>query len=254
MILMPKKILKLAQWPFANGTGSTAGYGMNTYGGVRIMPAHNKVLFFVVPVIIWGVLFGVGCKKKEDIEKAKKEPVTSIGPSMDESALLGKQQISPHMEKQFPKEMLEALQKSRHEADDSSRLKKRDMPVTVPPDVQGKWKAVVIEVANKQTNKQKDYVIHIDKDFIIPDTRIRIKVLAFLPDFSMSPNGITSLSNEPRNPAARVVIYEEGKEIFEGWLFKKRPMVHPFEHKVYAIRLDDFVENHHSDGQESARS
>ena len=217
------------------------------------MATVKKVLILVVLVIVWGVLYNLGCQKKDDTEKANKEPVTSIGSSMGETASLEKKQIFPHKEKQFPKEMLEALQKSGHEAEDSSRLKKSDVPVTVPPDVQDKWKAVVIEVANKQTNEKKDYVIHIDKDFIIPDTSIRVKVLAFLPDFSMSSNGITSLSNEPRNPAAKVVIYEEGKKIFEGWLFKKLPTVHPFEHKVYAIRLDDFVKTHNSDSQESAK-
>jgi hypothetical protein len=217
------------------------------------MATVKKVLILVVPVIVWGVLYGLGCQKKEDTEKAQKEQLTPIRPSMDEPALLDNKQIPSDMEGKFPKEMLKALQKSRHDAEDSSRLKKSDVPVTVPLDVQGKWKAVVIEVANKQNNEQKDYVIHIDKDFIIPDTSIRVKVLAFLPDFSMSSKGITSLSNEPKNPAAKVVIYEEGKKIFEGWLFKKLPTVHPFEHKVYAIRLDDFIKTHHSDGQESAR-
>ena len=218
------------------------------------MDRVKKMLILLVLVIVWGGLYGLGCQKKDDTEKANKESVTSVGPSMGETAVLDRKQISPHMEKQFPKEMLEALQKSSHKAENSKRIKKSDVPVIVPPDVQGKWKSVVIEVANKQTNEQKDYVIHIDKDFIIPDTSIRVKVLAFLPDFSMSSNGITSLSNEPRNPAAKVVIYEEDKKIFDGWLFKKLPMVHPFEHKVYAIRLDDFVKTHNSDGQESARS
>ena len=218
------------------------------------MATVKKVLILLVLVIFWGILYGFGCQKKDDTEKANMEPEPSNGPSMSETALLDRKQISPHGEKEFPKEMLEALQKSSHEAENSNRMKKSDVPVIVPPEVKGKWKSVVIEVANKQTNEQKDYVIHIDKDFIIPDTRIRVKVLAFLPDFSMSSNGITSLSNEPRNPAAKVVIYEENQKIFDGWLFKKLPMVHPFEHKVYAIRLDDFVKTHNSDGQESARS
>jgi hypothetical protein len=143
----------------------------------------------------------------------------------------------------FPKEMLEALEKSGHERAGSPRVKNGHMPVSVPPDVQAKWKSVVIEVANKQTNEKKDYVVDIEQSFIIPDTKIRMDVLTFLPDFSMSPKGITSLSNEPRNPAAKVVIYEDGNKIFESWLFQKLPTVHPFEHKVYDIKLK---------GQESA--
>lgn len=201
------------------------------------MAAVKKVLILVVPVIVLAVLFGLGCQKKEEADKAQKESVTPVEPSMEESASLEKKQMPPNMGKPFPKEMMEALQKSRQETVDSSHVKKADMPVTVPPDVQGKWKSVIIEVANKQMNEQQDYLVDMNQDFIIPNTKIRIHVVAFLPDFSMSPQGITSLSNELRNPAAKVVIYEDGKEIFEGWLFQKMPTVHPFEHDVYAVKL-----------------
>ena len=201
------------------------------------MATLKKVLILVVPVIVWGVLFGLGCQKREDTEKAQKEPLTPIGPSMEESASLGKKQMPPDMKTQFPKKMLEALQKMQPERVDSPPAKRDRTPVSVPPDAQSKWKAVVIEVVNKQTNEKKDHVVDIDQSFTIPDTKIRIDVSTFLPDFSMSAKGITSLSNEPRNPAAKVVIYENGRNIFEGWLFKKLPMVHPFEHEVYAIKL-----------------
>lgn len=207
------------------------------------MATVKKVLILVVPVIVWGVLYGLGCQKKEDTEKAQKEQITPIRPSMEESGSLGKNQMPSDMAGKFPKEMLKALQKSGHERADSPRVKNGHVPVSVPPDVQTKWKSVVIEVANKQTNEKKDYVVHIKQSFIIPDTKIRMDVLTFLPDFSMSHKGITSLSNEPRNPAAKVVIYEDGNKIFESWLFQKLPTVHPFEHKVYAIKLK---------GQESA--
>lgn len=203
------------------------------------MAAVKKVLILVVPVIVLAVLFGAGCQKKEDADKAQKESVTPTGLSAEESASLEKRGMPPNMGKQFPKEMMEALEKSRQETVDSGPVEKADMSVTVPPDVQGKWKAVIIEVANKQMNEQKDYLVDINQDFIIPNTKIKIHVVTFLPDFSMSPKGITSLSNEPRNPAAKVVVYEDGKEIFGGWLFEKMPTVHPFEHDVYAIKLKD---------------
>jgi len=201
------------------------------------MATVKKVLIFVVPVIVWGVLYGLGCQKKDDTQKAQKEQITPIRPSMEESGSLGKKQMPSDMVGKFPKEMLEAFQKSGHERADSPRVKKGHVPVSVPPDVQTKWKSVVIEVANKQTGEQKDYVVDISQGLIVPNTKIRVSVLTFLPDFSMSSKGITSLSNEPRNPAAEVVIYEDGNKIFEGWLFQKLPTLHPFEHKVYAIKL-----------------
>lgn len=201
------------------------------------MTTVKKVLILVVPVIVWGVLSGLGCQKKEDTEKAQKEQLTPIRPSMDEPASLGNKQIPSDMEGKFPKEMLRALQKSGHEGVDSPREKKGRVPVSVPPDVHNKWKSVVIEVDDKQTGEQKDYVVDINKGFIIPNSKISISVLTFLPDFSMSSKEITSLSNEPRNPAAKVVVHEDGNKIYEGWLFQKLPTVHPFEHKAYAIKL-----------------
>ena len=244
------------------------------------MATVKKVLILVVPVIVWGVLYGLGCQKKEDTEKPQKEQLTPIRPSMDEPASLGNKQIpsdmegkfpkemlralqkSGHegvdslrekegrapvsvvnkqipsdMEGKFPKEMLKALQKSAHEGVDSPREKKGRVPVSVSPDVHNKWKSVVIEVDDKQTGEQKDYVVDINKGFIIPNSKISISVLTFLPDFSMSSKEITSLSNEPRNPAVKVVVHEDGNKIYEGWLFQKLPTVHPFEHKAYAIKL-----------------
>ncbi len=76
------------------------------------MATVKKVLILVVPVIVWGVLYGLGCQKKEDTEKAQKEQLTPIRPSMDEPASLGNKQIPSDMEGKFPKEMLRALQKS----------------------------------------------------------------------------------------------------------------------------------------------
>ena len=197
----------------------------------------KKVLILAIPVILWGICFGLGCQGKKEKEKAKKEPGAAIGPSAEVCPSSGKNQMPPDMGKQFPKEMLEALQKKRPERAVSPPIKKDHVPVSVPPDVQSKWKAVVIAVANKQTKERKDYVVNINESFTIPDSKMRVNVLSFLPDFSMSPEGITSLSNEPGNPAARVAIHEDGKRIFEGWLFQKMPMVHPFEHKTYAIKL-----------------
>ncbi|MBW1741596.1 MAG: DUF2155 domain-containing protein [Deltaproteobacteria bacterium] len=202
------------------------------------MAILRKIPNFIVAVIVLGVLFGLGCQKKEDIEKAQKEPVTPIEPSMEKPIFSDKKQVPPaDMGRQFPKEMLEALGKMHPERSDSPPIKKGHTPVVVPQDVQSKWKAVVLEVANKETGEQKDYVVDINQALIIPNTKIKIDVLTFLPDFSMSPEKITSVSNKPRNPAAKVVIYEDSHKIFEGWLFQKLPSVHSFQHKVYAVKL-----------------
>ena len=34
--------------------------------------------------------------------------------------------------------------------------------------------------------------------------------------------------DRPENPAARIAVFEKGKEIFAGWIFTRFPDVHPF--------------------------
>jgi len=57
----------------------------------------------------------------------------------------------------------------------------------------------------------------------------------------MSSQGIITLSDEPKNPAAQVAISEDGEVIFEGWLFKLYPEVHAFQHPRYTIILKNHI-------------
>ncbi len=195
------------------------------------MTMLRKALILIVLVMVWVFLFVSGCQEKEEVETAQNVPATPIE--------IGENQVPSNIGMEYPKEMLEAIQKSKGKTPESAPAKKGHAPLVVPADVQKKWKVVVIEVANKETNDQKDYMVDINKDFVIPDTNLKLNVLAFLPDFFMSAKVITSRSNELKNPAAKVVIYEDNTKIFEGWLFQKLPTIHPFEHKVFAIKLKD---------------
>ena len=112
--------------------------------------------------------------------------------------------------------------------------------IIVPEQVKKGWKAVVVQVV-EAGGATKDYRIAINDQLIIPGSGLTLKVESFLPDFKMTPQGITSLSNEPKNPAARVVVVEGGKTIFKGWLFKLFPEAHPFQHPKYRLLLKDWV-------------
>jgi hypothetical protein len=112
--------------------------------------------------------------------------------------------------------------------------------VTVPDEVKKAWKAVIVEVA-EAGGATKDYKVTVPGEITIPGSGLRLKVESFLPDFKMTPGGITSLSNEPNNPAARVEVVEDGKTVFKGWLFKLYPEAHPFQHPKYRVVLKDWV-------------
>ncbi|MDA8089347.1 MAG: DUF2155 domain-containing protein [Nitrospiraceae bacterium] len=109
--------------------------------------------------------------------------------------------------------------------------------VTVPPAVQSSWKAVVLVVENKATGKTSDATVNIGSDYAVPGSTIKVEVVSFLPDFKMSGSEITSVSNDPNNPAAQVRVSDNGKEIFKGWLYSKYPAIHPFQNDKYGITL-----------------
>jgi hypothetical protein len=120
-------------------------------------------------------------------------------------------------------------------------MPKGEPSVTVPDSVKGKWKAVVIAVEDKATKKSKDYTVDLNSGLDIPGSNLKVEVGDFLPDFKMEGLKITSMTNEPVNPAVRIKVYENGKEIFKGWLFQKFPKIHSFEHEKYSLSLKSGV-------------
>lgn len=111
--------------------------------------------------------------------------------------------------------------------------------VVVPPDVKDAWKAVVLVIADKATGKTSETTVPIGSGYTIPGSAMKVEVVNFIPDFKMNGTEITSVSNEPNNPAAQVVVTDGGKQIFKGWLYAKYPAIHPFENDKYGVTLKE---------------
>jgi len=120
-------------------------------------------------------------------------------------------------------------------------MPKGETTVTVPDAVKGKWKGVVLVIEDKGSKKTSEYSINLNSDLKVPNSNLKISVNEFIPDFKMDGLTITSLSNEPNNPAVRVKVLEGDKELFKGWLYSKFPTIHPFEHPKYTIVLKSGV-------------
>ncbi len=114
---------------------------------------------------------------------------------------------------------------------------KKNLPVVVPDSVKGKWKAVKVSVTDKSSNKSTEYTVPLSAPFAIPGTGLSITVEDFLPQFAMNADSVTSLSNDPKNPAAKARITEGGQEVFKGWLFAVYPSVHAFQHPKFSVIL-----------------
>ncbi len=113
--------------------------------------------------------------------------------------------------------------------------------VIVSKEVAAKWKAVKLAIENKTAKTKTELTVPIGSQRAIPNTKLTVQVLAFLPDFKMTDKEFYSSSNKPKQPAAQVVITENGKEIWSNWLFSQQPTIHPFQHDKVGIFLVGWV-------------
>jgi hypothetical protein len=118
---------------------------------------------------------------------------------------------------------------------------KVDAVVLVPDSVKGKWQSVKLAVTDKTTGKSTEHDVAIASKLNIPGSDLVVEVLYFLPDFSMDGNIRTSRSNDPKNPAAQVIVTEAGKEIYKNWLFAQLKSPHAFQHAKYDITLAGYT-------------
>ena len=116
--------------------------------------------------------------------------------------------------------------------------------IMVPEEIAAKWKAVVLEVTDKDTNERSDYTTNIGETAPLGSTGLTVFVEAFLPSFQMAGEVFTSSSPDLNNPAAKVRIADSADaELFNRWLFALYPATHPFDHPKYAVTLKDYVTN-----------
>jgi len=122
-----------------------------------------------------------------------------------------------------------------------SQTPKKESVVVVPAIVKGKWKAVKIAVTDKNTQKKTLYTVDIGSQVSLPGSNLVVKVENFLPQFIIEGTHLTSQTNEPKNPAAQIIVMDGGKEIYKGWLFSLYPDTHKFEHPKFGFTLVDFI-------------
>jgi hypothetical protein len=169
-----------------------------------------KRILVVFTIAALAVSFG-GCKKKEE------RPQLPAG--------------HPPMEGGMPPAGMPGA------APSTQNMPKVERKVVVSKDVQAKWKAVKIAVENKSAKTKKEYTVNVGSQLAIPDTKMVVKVLAFLPDFKMSDKELYSASVDANMPAAQISVSENGKEIWNNWLFQLQPMIHPFQHEAVGLTL-----------------
>ncbi|MBZ4642592.1 MAG: hypothetical protein PWQ25_304 [Deferribacteres bacterium] len=125
---------------------------------------------------------------------------------------------------------------------ESSQKVPQEKRISVPEEVVKKFKSVIIAVSDKKSNKDFETEVLIGQKAQAVGTNLTIEVEYYLPDFVMDANSfMTSKSADENNPAAKVKIYKAQELVFDGWLFKNFPDMHPFVDEDYAISLKGSV-------------
>ena len=110
--------------------------------------------------------------------------------------------------------------------------------VRIPDAVKDKWQAVKLQVEQKSGEPRPQvFTVKLGGELDIPGSKLQVKIGDFLPALQVNGNEVTSMGNDPTNPAVLVTVSEGGKEIFRGWLFGKFPDMQPFVHPMYKITL-----------------
>jgi hypothetical protein len=111
----------------------------------------------------------------------------------------------------------------------------------VPAAVQEAYSGIVLDWKDSSTSKQGKLEVPLGGSAKIPGSGIEVSADVFLPAFTMTADVITSAGIEPENPAARIRVTENGRDLHQGWIFKAFPDVHPFTHPRYSLRLEGGV-------------
>lgn len=89
-----------------------------------------------------------------------------------------------------------------------------------------KLKSVTIAIRNRVFHEFADQQAVLQgKSFIIGDTDYSAKIVQYIPDFAMDlSNGkVISRSNEPKNPAFKLIVYQKGKPQDTTWAMMSLP-------------------------------
>jgi hypothetical protein len=111
----------------------------------------------------------------------------------------------------------------------------------VPPEVEAAYSGIRLRWKDSSDGKEGVIDVPLGGGTPLPDPSLVVRADVFLPAFSMGGGVLTSDGVEPQNPAARITVFERGKEIFGGWIFTRFPDVHPFTHSRFSLLLEGGV-------------
>jgi len=96
---------------------------------------------------------------------------------------------------------------------------------------------VLVRIRPAGTQQDREYRVRPGQRFALEGSQDEAVVDTVLADFAMDNGKYFSRSDEPNNPAARVVIFRSGKELESSWTFVKFPDFHRNQNAAYEVKL-----------------
>lgn len=173
---------------------------------------------FLSLALVFGVALFLGCAKEKEEKKAEvtEEAAPAEQPAMpaDHPSMNGEEAAGPHGAGEKP-----------------------SREVVVPEEVQSKWQAVGLKVVDAEEGKEYSIDAKVGEATPVPGTDLSVTVEAFLPDYTIEVDTITTKSNEPNNPAILVALSKGEETLAEGWVFEKLADFNSYRHDRYSIEL-----------------
>ena len=113
--------------------------------------------------------------------------------------------------------------------------------LVVPDEVKAAFGGVTLRLKKKDGSFDQTFDVPLGELTALGKSGLAVNVPAFLPAFYMDRTRISSVGVRETNPAAKVTLFEKGKEIHSGWLFATMPAIHPFVHDIFSLTLEKGV-------------
>jgi hypothetical protein len=109
--------------------------------------------------------------------------------------------------------------------------------VRISEEIRAKWKEVKLEVLDNSSETKEVLTMGVGGTVTLKDPGFKLKVEVIVPDYAMFADHIGSRSNEPRNPAVLVELFEGEKSVAKGWVFKAFPDFNSYGHERFTLAL-----------------
>lgn len=188
--------------------------GMKTSKGYFLIAASVALLAFT------------GCGEKKQQQGSQETPANQMAtPQPDQQGQGGMPSGHPQVDKGA-----EDITKMAH-----STIKTQK-EVKLSPEVKAKWKEVKMDLIDPASKKKETLTLKVGETTPLKNN-VKIKVAAFVPDYAIADTTIESRSNEPKNPAVLLELFEGDKIVAKGWVFKDFPEFNSYNDARFPLIL-----------------